>query len=173
VLAALAKNKDKTYPTNFRIADFAQFVLKVADADGRLAEAETMFNRLAAEQLAFASQGDSVLELLEDWIALEGGSGKEITTARLFDELRRMANSSQRAFDFKSAKAFGQYLQNNRATLNAFFGATDRTAGGRKHLWRFNLPESVEGDIPTPVDREREKEELRASFEKMHPITVQ
>ena len=66
VLAALAKNKDKTYPTNFRIADFAQFVLKVADADGRLAEAEAMFDRLVAEQLAFIAQDDPVIELLDD-----------------------------------------------------------------------------------------------------------
>ena len=48
VLAALEKNKGKTYPTNFRIADFAQFVLNVADAEGKLADAETMFKRLAA-----------------------------------------------------------------------------------------------------------------------------
>ena len=57
VLAALEKNKGKAYPTNFRIADFAQFVLKVADADGKLAEAEAMFDRLAAEQLAFTLAG--------------------------------------------------------------------------------------------------------------------
>ena len=165
VLAALAKNKDKTYPTNFRMADFAQFVLKVADADGRLAEAQAMFDRLAAEQLAFIVQDDPVIELLEDWIALEGGKGKEVTTAQLFDELRRMTNSSQRTFDFKSAKGFGQYLQSNRATLKALFGATERTAGGRKRLWRFNPPEPTERDIPITVDHEREKEELRAMFE--------
>ena len=76
VLAALEKNKDKAYPTNFRMADFAQFVLKVADADGRLAEAEAMFDRLAAEQLAFIVQDDPVIELLEDWVALQGGMVK-------------------------------------------------------------------------------------------------
>ena len=185
VLAALEKNKGKAYPTNFRIADFAQFVLKVADADGRLAEAEAIFNRLAAEQLAFIVQDDPLIELLEDWIAMEDGKGKEVTTAQLFEELRRMANSSLRTFDFRSAKAFGQYLQSNRATLTALFGATDRTVRGRKRLWRFNLPKSgeadiptaveVEAEIPTAVDSEREKEELRALVETMFPMrpTVQ
>ena len=51
VLSALEKGKGKSYSTSFRIADFAQFVLKVADAEDRLAEAEAMFERLAQEQL--------------------------------------------------------------------------------------------------------------------------
>ena len=84
----------------------------------------------------------------------------------MFDALRRMATTRlSRTFDFKSAKAFGQYLQSNRATLKALFGATDRTAGGRKRLWRFNPPEPTERDIPIAVDHESEKEELRAMFE--------
>jgi hypothetical protein len=56
VLAALHDNKGKSYPTTFRIADFAQFVLRVADADGKLAEAQAMFERLGEEQLAFTAQ---------------------------------------------------------------------------------------------------------------------
>ena len=187
VLAALEKNKGKAYPTNFRMADFAQFVLKVADADGKLAEAEAMFDRLAAEQLAFIVEDDPVIELLDDWIALEGGMVRRLRprSCLMRYELRRMTYGRLSGrLTSRSAKAFGQYLQSNRATLKALFGATDRTAGGRKRLWRFNLavgeadiPTAVEVEaaIPTAVDSEREKEELRALFEKMQPMrpTVQ
>ena len=140
VLAALEKNKGKAYPTNFRIADFAQFVLKVADADGRLAEAEAMFDRLAAEQLAFTIQDDPVIELLEDWVALH--AGEEVTTAQLFGALRTLAMSSGRSqpFDLKNTKSFGKYLQSNRATLNALFGATDRRAGAGKAALAVQSP---------------------------------
>jgi hypothetical protein len=85
-----------------------------------------------------------------------------------------------RPFDFKTTRGFGKYLQSNRATLNAMFGATDRPGGQGKRLWRFNLPRlgeadtatavEVEAEIPTAVDREREREELRAFVEKMQPM---
>jgi hypothetical protein len=142
VLAALHENKGKSYPTTFRIADFAQFVLRVADAQGKLSEAQAMFERLGKEQLAFTVQDDPVLELLEDWVI--DHAGDEVTTAQLFAALRSMANLSHppRSFDFKSAVSFGHYLQSNRATLRALFGATDRTAGGRKRLWKFVPPTS-------------------------------
>jgi hypothetical protein len=144
VLGALHKNKLKAYSTNFRIADFAQFVLRVADADGKLPEAQAMFERLGEEQLAFTVQDDPVIELLEDWVI--DHAGEEVTTAQLFASLQAVAVLShpRRSFDVKSSVAFGQYLQSHRATLKALFGAEDRTAGGRKRLWKFFPPASSE-----------------------------
>jgi hypothetical protein len=57
-LRALELNRDKQYDVSFRMADFGAFLLKVADANGRLREAETMFERLGKEQLAFTIQDD-------------------------------------------------------------------------------------------------------------------
>ena len=51
VLGALEKTKGKSYKTSFRIADFAQFVLRTADAEGNFAEAEAMLNRLYADRV--------------------------------------------------------------------------------------------------------------------------
>jgi hypothetical protein len=124
------------------MADFGQFVLKVADANGRLAEAEAMFGRLSREQLMFTIQDDPVVELLEDWV--KGYTGQEVTTGQLFTALQTLARCSQRSFDFKSVGSFGQYLQSNRATLKALFGATDRTGGAGKRLWRFSPPEDAQ-----------------------------
>jgi hypothetical protein len=145
VLAALEKSRDKAYHTTFRIADFAEFVLKVADADDKLHEAEAMFERLAQEQLAFTVQDDPVVELLEDW--LKDYTGQELTTGQLFIALQTLARYSHRSFDFKSAVSFGQYLQSNRASLKALFGADERTGGGRKRLWRF----APSPDVPVKV----------------------
>jgi hypothetical protein len=122
VLAAFDTTKHATYSTTFRIADFAQFVLRVADADGRLTEAQAVFERLAQEQLAFTRQDDPVIDLLEDW--LKDYRGQDVTTGELFDALQTLASSWQRqqAFDFKSIVAFGKYLQSNLATLKARSG---------------------------------------------------
>jgi hypothetical protein len=83
-----------------------------------------------------------VIELLEDWVI--DHAGEEVTTAQLFASLRSLASVCHppRSFDFKSAMSFGQYLQSHRATLKALFGAEDRTAGGRKRLWKFYQPSS-------------------------------
>jgi hypothetical protein len=99
-----------------------------------------MFERLAHEQLAFAAQDDPTLEAIERWVGSSKNVGREVTTAELFADLRELSGSSQphMPFDFKSAKAFGVYLAGNKATLRTLFGATDRTAGGRRHLWTFN-----------------------------------
>jgi hypothetical protein len=162
VLVALDKTKGKAYPTTFRIADFAQFVLRAADAEGRLEEAQVMFERLAGEQLAFTVQDDPILELLEDWVF--DHAGEEVTTARLFDSLRSLAMNSHppRAFDCKSAVAFGQYLQSHRATLTTLFGAEDRTAGGRKRLWRFFPPQNAKTEPCEEVNRGITDEDLKA-----------
>ena len=138
ILRALRLTKAKAYSTTFRLADFAQFMLRMADAEGQLANAEATLNRLSAEQLAFTAQDDAVIELLEDWVA--SNPGREVTTGTLFMELKTLAALSQpqRAFDFRTSIAFGLYLQSNRATLRALFGAEDRTIGGRKRVWGFH-----------------------------------
>jgi hypothetical protein len=152
VLAAIHKTKETSYSTTFRIADFAQFVLRVADAEGKLPEAQTMFKCLGEEQLAFTVQDDPVTELLEDWVI--DHVGEEVTSAQLFAALQSMASTSHppRSFDYKSAVSFGQYLQSNRATLKALFGAEDRTARGRKRVWTFFPPASTPAEhVETPV----------------------
>jgi hypothetical protein len=158
VLRALEKTKEKSYPSTFRIADFAQFVLKRADAEGRLEEAQVTLDRLGEEQLAFTSQDDPVLELLEEWAHSKGNDGRELSTSTLFRELkgRAMTAYPPQAFDFRTAIGFGQYLQDKRATLRTLFGATDRTVGGRKRLWTFHAPKALMGEEPTRVKSEDE-----------------
>ena len=121
-----------------------------------------MLERLGEEQLAFIVQDDPVIELLEDWVI--DHAGQEVTAAQLFIALRTLACSShpQRSFDFKSALSLGQYLQSNRATLKALFGATDRTAGGRKRLWQFSAPKPTEVEPGEAVSHECEVEDLTA-----------
>jgi hypothetical protein len=160
ILKALETTKEKSYPTTFRIADFAQFVLKVADAGGRQAQAEAMFEKLAQEQLAFTVQDDPVVELLEDWVKVS--RGHEVTTAQLFAELRHIAQNASppKPFDFRSSNSFGQYLQSHLGTLKVLFGATERTAGGRKRLWRFDPPMDIAEPGPVEVKARTEKEDI-------------
>jgi hypothetical protein len=154
VLRALELNRDKQYDVSFRMADFGQFVLKVADSDGRLPEAEAMFERLSKVQLASTIQDDPVIELLEDWV--RGHTGEEVSTAQLFAALKMLASSLdlQWSFAFKSPIAFGKYLMNNLATLKELFGATYRSGGAGKRLWRFSPIEDMRVKPVEPVKDE-------------------
>ena len=174
VLRALEKNKDKSYSSNFRIADFAQFVLKVADAEGNLGEAEAMFDRLGQEQLAFTIQDDPVIEILESWACAKGNAGRELTTAGLFYELKRHADCSQppMLFDFKNVIGFGQYLQTKRATLAALFGATERTVGGRRRVWQFYPPTDRSDDVEK-VKGEGKTQDLTLLLQEMNNLRIQ
>ena len=152
VLRALELNRSKRYDVSFRMADFGQFVLKVADADGKLAEAERMFERLGKEQLASTIEDDPIVELLEEWI--KDYCGQEVSTGELFAALRTLASHSERSFDFKSSVAFGKYLSDNLATLKALFGTTFRKGGAGKRLWRFSSPTDAPVGVLEPVEGE-------------------
>jgi hypothetical protein len=152
VLRALELHRSKRYDVSFRMADFGQFVLKVADADGKLAEAERMFERLGKEQLASTIEDDPVVELLEEWV--KDYCGQEVSTGELFAALRRLASHSERSFDFKSSVAFGKYLSDNLATLKGLFGTTFRKGRAGKRLWRFSSPTDAPVGVLEPVEGE-------------------
>jgi len=156
IVRSLDQKRGVPYPTAFRMADFARFALAIADAEGRLGEVEGTLQRATQEQLAFATQDDPVLEMIDRWLESSTNLGRQVTTAELFAELLDMSRNSRPTlpFDFKSAKGFGSYLAGAKGTLRELFGATDRTAGGRRHYWKF--AKRMEG-----VEQEKEEPMLR------------
>ena len=89
VQSASARNDDDLPPqhqqcwlhTPYGIAFFADgSTIKVADANGRLPEAEAMFDRLGKEQLAVTIQDEPVIELLDEWVRWY--TGEEVSTGR-------------------------------------------------------------------------------------------
>jgi hypothetical protein len=152
VLRALELNRQKRYDVTFRMADFGQFVLKVADANGRLPEAESMFRRLANEQLAFSVQDDPVIEMLDLWLLSPANVGCELTTGDLFHRLKMHAGLLQppREFEIKSAIAFGKKLQELKGTLRDLFGASERPGRAGTRWWTFNPPRPTDSELVEP-----------------------
>ena len=161
ILRALEKTKGKSYASTFRIADFAEFVMRVEDAEGRLDQATQMFDRLSEEQLAFVVQDDPVLEILELWLARKGNVGRQVSAGQLLAELCELASQSSppRTLEIKSAQKLGEYLTSNQATLKTLFGASDKPGRSRRRFWTFNPPEVADTQEP-PVTGETETEDL-------------
>ena len=93
-----------------------------------------------------------MIELLEDWMKRHTGhdvyDGRSCSGA-LQTLARHVAPS---AFDFKSVGVFrASTLRSNLATLKALFGASCRTGGAGKRLWRFSPSTDTPVEVAEPV----------------------
>jgi hypothetical protein len=138
IVKALHKQAGKKFPSKSRMADFAQFVLKIAHADGRGEQMESMLDRLAAEQLSFSTENEPLFDLIDRWLDSRGNSGRDITTSELYTELAfEAAHTPALPFDFKSARDFGMALTNHWATLEALYHAEQHKGHARTRWVRF------------------------------------
>ena len=114
-------------------------MLKVADAEGRLAEAEAMFGGWPTSSWRSRVQDDPLIELLDLGCSLPRMSGVRLTTGDLFHRLKTHAGLSHppREFEIKSAIAFGKYLQELKGTLRELFGASERPGRAGTRLVDF------------------------------------
>jgi hypothetical protein len=143
--------------------------MRVEDAEGKLTQATQMFDRLSEEQLAFVVQDDPILETLEQWLTFKGNVGREVSTAQLLAELSQLTAtmSPPRAFEIKGVQKFGQYLQSNKATLKALFGASDSTGRSRRRVWKFDPPGREADAADEVVNGETETEDLTLLFQEI------
>ena len=73
----------------FRMADFADFAMKVARYAGVEDQVKVIFTKLTHEQSAFTLEGNSIFELLSAWAPQN--AGREVTNADLCKELLELA----------------------------------------------------------------------------------
>lgn len=66
ILSNLKNNKDKTFKTKFRMADFAEFAFKIASSEEEVKKLESMFASLSKLQKDFAVKDDIIYILLQE-----------------------------------------------------------------------------------------------------------
>jgi len=67
-VAALKDRAAEHPPVKFRMADFAEFALKVAPAITKDERIAAILDRLAGAQLAFTAENEPLLDLLDEWL---------------------------------------------------------------------------------------------------------
>jgi hypothetical protein len=101
----------------FRMADFASFGAAIARAGGKQREDEwlALLRRLEKMQMNFASEGDSMIEILRSILESEGVIGP-IDTGSLYKKCAALAESESLPFA-RSASGFRKHLTNMKRVI--------------------------------------------------------
>jgi hypothetical protein len=136
VVRALREGQGTDDSGAFRMADFANFAIKVARHTGVEEQVNMIFTKLTHEQSAFTLESNPIFELLLTWVPQN--AGREVTNADLCKELAELAKNEQTTFSYEGKnRAFAQRMSHLRSNLEEFFIITERPAGGRKTFFTF------------------------------------
>ncbi len=134
--AALADRLPSLTPPmmSFRMADFATFGWCLFEPLGQAEAWLLLLNRLERAQMAFAAEGDGVVEALRTLLTLKGSIGPT-TTGDLFKECQRIAEEENLPFP-RTASGFGQRLTNLRRVIELELRVRfiEESAGGGRRI---------------------------------------
>jgi hypothetical protein len=130
-----------TRPTQFRMADFADFAVKVAPVVGlQREEMQQLLNRVGKQQVAFAAEDEPLLDLIDKWLSDETthvNIDREMSPANLAMELEELAGSSSVPWERGNGRSFAQHFRNLKGTLAQQFGMRERSSHGGRNLVSF------------------------------------
>lgn len=136
ITRALKKEKDNKIKVRFRMADFADFSIRVARYAGIEKQVKLAFKKLTEKQIQLADGRDPVLQLIWKWG--QKYPGKEITPAELCKELTALAEASDGKFIYRNKhRAFCQKFTHLLSRLRKDFDIDVREAGGHKKYYAF------------------------------------
>jgi len=142
IVHAIQIRGGRPYSTPFRMADFADFTLTIANAEGWGDEMVRILDRLAAEQARFAVEDEPIVALLDLWLVQADwwNVGREVTTAMLAKQLTALARSHSIPFRFgESGHSLAQHLRQKKDTLQTHYEITEREGGGRIRFLSFRF----------------------------------
>ncbi|HLI30795.1 MAG TPA: hypothetical protein VKV79_06830, partial [Terriglobia bacterium] len=118
----------------FRMADFASFGDAVARAGGKDDEWLALLTKLERTQMNFASEGDSLIEILRSILDTEGTIGP-IDTGALYKKCAALAESESLPIA-RTAAGFGKHLANVRRVIEVELEAkfTEERSGWRRYV---------------------------------------
>jgi hypothetical protein len=118
-IAALRATHGREYRTSFRMADFATFALRLADAEGDCKVVEGIFAKLQEEQSAFALEDDELIALLLAWLEDVNNQGREVKAAELWKDLSALAKKTDRKLPVNCGRGLGQRLGHIEVNLKS------------------------------------------------------
>lgn len=137
-IAALRATAGRSYRTSFRMADFATFALRLADANGGRDVVEAIFARMGEEQDAFSLEGDSLAELLLQWLENPANHGRPVSAKDLYREFSSLSEQHGLDFSYKNSRSMGQRLGNVEHNLRSVARVqVDRDPHEKHKVYRF------------------------------------
>ena len=130
----LQSHGDKTFQTRFRMADFADFALKVAPLFGGKQRIEQVLHRLAGQQIAFATEDEPLLGLVDEWLQHNGVTVnwfREVSSP-LFASWKRLAEPGR--CPGNAGMRSGQ-VRNGKGTICELYGLTEEGLTAAAFYW--------------------------------------
>lgn len=139
VVRALKDQSDVHYEGPFRMADFADFALKIGTHLGFQNEIHETLSKLGREQSRFTLEDDPVARMLILWVA--ENDNIEISNIELCQKLSLLAKQKNMHFPFtqEQGKSFAQYMSSLRPNLEDFFEITPKNHGGHRVTYTYKL----------------------------------
>ncbi len=138
VILSLKDHADDDFSTAFRMADFADFSLKIAKRGGFDNQLLTIFQKLMQEQSFYALEGSPIFDLLLVWV--KENEGHEISSSGLCKGLSVIAERDGTEFYYSGKeRSFVQKFRNLRSNLDEFFDITEKVGRGRRKAYSFRL----------------------------------
>jgi hypothetical protein len=144
VLAALNVTRDRQYSSKFRVADFADFALRIADHSGELSLMQDMLSRVGKQQQQFAAASDIFSELLSMWLETEKNSGRRVLARDLASALNALAISNGIKTKPMDSYSLGQHLSSRKSHFEKNFGMRFEDKGSRNRFYRFGTASDEE-----------------------------
>jgi hypothetical protein len=140
IVQEVERQKNLQLSTTFRMADFAEFAVKIAPVFRvERPEVEQFLRDLATVQLEFTSVDEPLLLHLDDWLATEGNVSRWVSTKEFFNRLHdRWAVSRPGTFPWRDPRQLGQQITGLRSTLETHYGYEEETRRGGTRWIRFN-----------------------------------
>lgn len=144
MLGNLKNNKDKTFKTKFRMADFAEFAFKIASNDKEIKDIEEMLSSLTKQQKDFAIRDDIVYIILKNFVIKEHNLNKFFTSGDLLEEFQHEASllNQEKYFSsiYSNSRALTTHLKNISANFDDEIKMTRREAThGNGYIYAFSL----------------------------------
>ena len=138
IVRALKEGKDKDSTASFRMADFANFCLRIGTLWGNEDEVKTVLTKMEYLQNEFHLESDPCSKLLCMWG--EENPERELTAAILNSRLAEFAEQKGIDYPYKgNPKSFAQKLRSLRQDFADVLEITDRNTHGGKKKYRICL----------------------------------
>jgi hypothetical protein len=148
IVGELERQKNLEISTKFRMADFAEFAVKIAPVLGvQTGDVEQVLRDLTTVQVEFTSLDEPLLLHLDGWLASGDNIGQWVETKQLFDQLHRRWSTTQAGtFPWRDPRRLGQHITSLRSTLERHYAfeegnrTSPHTPHGIQHAPRRERP---------------------------------
>ena len=142
-IVAYLRDHPEPVAVTFRMADFANFALKVGELWGCRLEVERAFARLEGAQADLALERDPIHQVLGIWLRDEANMGRVLDAGTLHMEWGKLAKEHRIAYPFGSGKGLGQALSQLRFALRERFDVeVNYDAHAKQNIYAFGAKPS-------------------------------